>query len=222
MCSSVRRDAWARGWHCGPGVGDERGLALAAALMLVMLVTTLIGVLVPVLVVERGLAASVRDGLEAGFVAEAGLELAQADLQRRSDWSAVLAGAVGGAWTDVTVVPRLFDGRRLDLPARTARLQAETAAASRWAADTPQWRLFVWGPIASLDPALAASRVHVAVWVADDEEDGDGDPTRDTNGRLRLASAAFGPRGIERRAEATITRVEPAPAPLRRDDWRVY
>lgn len=222
MSSSGRQDGWGSGCRRGPRVAGQRGVALVAALMLVMLVTTLIGVLVPVMVVERGLAASVRDGLEATFLAEAGLELAQADLQRRSDWSAVLAGAVAGAWTDSTVVPRLPDGRRLDLPAQTARLQAETTATSRWAADTPQWRLFIWGPVASLDPALAASRVHVAVWVADDEGDGDGDPTRDTNGRLLLASAAYGPRGVERRAEATITRVEAAPAPLRRDDWRVH
>lgn len=204
------------------GRTGQSGVALVAALMLVMLVTTLIGVLVPVLVVERRLSASLRDGLEAALLAEAGLELAQADLQRRSDWSAVLVGAEPGAWTDGTVTPRLSDGRRLDLLAQTARLQAETAATSRWLADTPRWRLFVWGPAASLDPALAPSRIHVAVWVADDERDGDGDPTRDTNGRLLLASRAFGPLGVERRAQATIARVEAAPAPLRRADWRVH
>jgi hypothetical protein len=221
MSSFAPAGEWGSGPPCGGAGTGQGGVALVAALMLVMLVTTLIGALVPVMVVERGVAASLRDGLEAAFLAEAGLELAQADLQRRTDWSAVLAGAAGGAWTDSTVAPRLFDGRRLDLSAETARLQAETAAASRWLADTPQWRLFVWGPAASLDPALVPSRVHVAVWVADDERDGDGDPTRDTNGRLLLASRAFGPRGVERRAEAAVTRVQAAPAPLRRDDWRV-
>jgi hypothetical protein len=222
MCSFGLAGGWDSTACRGGGRAGQRGVALVAALMLVMLVTTLIGVLVPVLVVERKLAASLRDGLEAAFLAEAGLELAQADLQRRSDWSAVLAGADPGAWTDGTVAPRLSDGRRLDLLAETARLQAETTATSRWPADTPRWRLFVWGPAASLDPALAPSRIHVAVWVADDERDGDGDPTRDTNGRLLLASRAYGPLGVERRAQAAVTRVEAAPAALRRDDWRVH
>jgi hypothetical protein len=45
----------------------------------------------------------------------------------------------------------------------------------------------------------------VAVWIADDSAEADGDRFRDTNGSLVLHAAAFGPALAHRAVQATLT-----------------
>ena len=56
--------------------------------------------------------------------------------------------------------------------------------------------------IAEARPALP----YVVVWVADDPDDRDGDPGRDSNDIVIVRSCAFGVRGARRTVEATILR----------------
>ena len=72
--------------------------------------------------------------------------------------------------------------------------------------DRPLWRLFGH---ASLNRIIAEARPalpYVVVWVADDPDDRDGDPARDSNDILIVRSCAFGVRGARRTVEATIFR----------------
>ena len=73
--------------------------------------------------------------------------------------------------------------------------------------DDPAWRLFAWGRIDSILPDDSIdSAGYVAVWVADDPADGDGDPTVDTNGTLTLHAEAYGPSGTRKVIEVTVAR----------------
>jgi hypothetical protein len=45
---------------------------------------------------------------------------------------------------------------------------------------------------------------YVAVWAADDEADGDGQPNRDANGAITLRAEAYGVRGAYQVVLATV------------------
>jgi hypothetical protein len=83
-----------------------------------------------------------------------------------------------------------------------------------WGANNPRWRLFARGPLSALLPGSGiGAPYHVAVWVADDPAENDGNPSRDgtnqTNpgsGMIQLRAEAFGPVGAHRSVEATIAR----------------
>lgn len=53
----------------------------------------------------------------------------------------------------------------------------------------------------------------LAVWVADDAADADGDPQRDSNDAVVAHAAAFGPGRAHRALQATLVRVAPAEPP---------
>jgi hypothetical protein len=111
----------------------------------------------------------------------------------------------------------------LDLPRGRVDLRALAAGfgpsePGSWGADRPVWRLRGWGAARALAPV--ASAVHVAWWVADDERDGDGDPSRDSNGRILLRAEAFGPVNGHRAVLVLLSRVVSAPAALTVLDWR--
>jgi len=188
----------------------ERGTALLCALMIAALLGLLAGTLVVVVATETMISAHHRDALRALYAADAGVERAIGDLRTLSSWRSV-PGTASGASTpdfrDGAVAPRLADGTILDLRRLTAERQADSNAGYPAAADRPIWRLFAHAPIERLlPPGLIRSPAYVVVWIADDVDDGDGDPARDSNGALVLRAEAFALRGMRRRIEATVAR----------------
>jgi hypothetical protein len=121
-------------------------------------------------------------------------------LRVQPSWPSVLAAgsasfvsAAPGRFLDADLAPPApWDGSRLDLGALTADVAAD---ADTGGGDSQVWRLFESGSLPRLTPDVAATPWYLAVWVADDRADGDGDPLADANGILVLMAVAFGPRG---------------------------
>jgi hypothetical protein len=183
-------------------------LMLAAGSALVLLAVT-----------ETRISASHRVGAELLYASEAALERALVDLSALADWDAALQGRATSTFTGVP------PGTMVDLDEETSMLRcgrragctdAETtafAAERPWGADNPRWQLYAWGPLSQIAGGQGLAEVYVAVWVADDPGETDGDALRDATeasdpgrGVLTLTAAAFAPGGARRATEATIAR----------------
>jgi hypothetical protein len=147
--------------------------------------------------------------------ASAGAQLALADLRLAPSWDPLLApaatpplSAVPGRFLDSTAAPPApWSGTPINLAAATAALQAATTA-SRGPADAPQvWRLYLSGPLARAAPSAGAGPWYLAVWIADDRADTDGDPTVDSNGLLSVHSTAYGPADAAVAVDMTLRRL---------------
>jgi hypothetical protein len=199
----------------------ENGSALVAALVCSLLLTALGMCLVLASNVDTTIAANARNGQEALYAADAAIERALVDLAAMPNWNAVLApGPVAecsavlstfdtaGCSSAAQLVVALPDsGQTVDLKGVTDALQAQIDNQNGWGANDPQWRLYGFGRLDDLLPGRAImSRMYVAVWVADDVSETDGNPGADTNGILTLHAEAFGPSGTRRRVETVIAR----------------
>jgi hypothetical protein len=199
----------------------ERGSALIAALVSSMLLTALGMCLVLASNVETTIAANARNGQEALYAADALIERARADLAAMPKWDAVLtAGPVpecaallstfntAGCGSSAQLMVDVPDsGQTIDLKGITDALQAQIDNQNAWGANDPVWRLYAFGRLADLLPGrVIDSRMYVALWVADDPSETDGNPSVDANGTLTLHAEAFGPSGTRRRVEAVIAR----------------
>jgi hypothetical protein len=190
--------------------GGERGMALLYALVVTALLTTLGASVVVVVVGETLVAAYHRASQQGLYAADAGVERAIGELRSLSSWQGVPAPAGSSGFADFNdgaLASRLADGTALDLARLTADRQRESDAFYPNTADRPQWRLFGH---ASLDRMIADDAgnapPYVVVWVADDPDDLDGDPGRDSNDVVIVRSHAFGVGGSRRSVEATIVR----------------
>jgi len=188
----------------------ERGTALLCALVVTALLTTLGASLVVVVVGETLVGAYHRGSQQSLYAADAGVERAIGELRRLSTWQGVPAPASSSGFADFNdgaLAPELADGTILDLAQLTADRQGESDTFYPNASDRPQWRLFGH---ASLDRMIAddagSAPPYVVVWVADDPDDLDGDPARDSNDVVIVRSHAFGVRASSRSVEATIVR----------------
>jgi hypothetical protein len=196
---------------------DQGGVALLLALVLLTAVTATLAALAPLAVTERLLAVAARDAVELRFAAEAIVEHAVGELQAANDWDAVLQGLAAGTQIDATTSPLVGGSRRINLEALGATLPGPEGG--NWGPDEPRWRLFEWGSVRALTLGVVASDIYVAVWVADDQRDGDGNPQRDANGRVLVRGEAFGPVHGRRALVATVARRAPPPAALAVVDW---
>lgn len=191
-------------------VVNERGAAVVIALVITMLLAVLGAGMLTLTTTETMIAASYRHAQEASYGAEAALERAMTDLATLADWSvAVATPNVMSSLNDGASSVRLPDGLIVSLAALSADRQRESDSSgpAMYRADNPQWRLFAHAPIEDLlsSPATAPP-LYLLVWVADDGNDGDGDPTRDLNGRVIVHAEALGSGGARRGVEAVITR----------------
>jgi Tfp pilus assembly protein PilX len=225
----------------------EGGIALIVALLATLVLSALGLSLMVLASTEALIAGNYRDGVEAFHAADAGLERVIPELALAPDWSAVL-GAPGGvrsavpsSFGDATLSAVLADGRTLDLvkmanllncpqvfpqaatPCTAAQMD-HSAGVRPWGSNNPRWRLYANGPLSALGAGVD-SPFYVAVWVADDPAETDGDPARDGmdasnpgSGILQVRSDAFGPGGSRRTVEATLGR---AGAGLRIISWRL-
>jgi hypothetical protein len=187
---------------------DERGVALIIALMTSMLLTALGVALIMVTNTETQITANFRNGQEALYAADAGVERVVQDLLLAPRWDDILTGTLTSGFVDGTMAPTLPGGGiQIDLTTATAQLQAETDAQNVWGANNPVWRLYAWSPVTSLLPTgTIDSSMYIAVWIADDPSEIDGDPLSDTNGVLTLHSEAFGSGGTRKVVEVTVAR----------------
>ena len=103
--------------------------------------------------------------------------------------------ATVGRLADSTLTPAApWGGLPLDLRALTARLQAETDAASL-TGSARLWRLFSYGPLARLVPEAGwQNAYYLVVWVADEGD------------RLVARSVAYGPGDGRSITEASLVR----------------
>lgn len=183
----------------------ERGTALVITLLATMLLSALGVALVLTTIVETMITANYRSAQEALYAADAGLERSVQDLLRESNWAGILAGNVKSGFVDNGGVTTLPDGTPANLTTLTTTLQAQVDSVYGTEPNRPIWRLYAHAPISNLIPGGdIASTAYIAVWVADDPAEADGDPSRDSNGILFLHAEAFGEGGSRKVVEATM------------------
>jgi len=123
---------------------------------------------------ETTLAAHDRDARALSYASRAAVAVALRDLRALPWWIDVgKAGAfpevsaTPGRFADASLLPTAPWGGPLDLRTLTARLQAESDAAS--GVDRPVWRLFIYGSLDRLLPEPGRAEAwYLVVWVADD------------------------------------------------------
>ena len=207
--------------------GSEQGIAIVLALLAMLLLSALGMALALTTSIERQVSAAYGSSTELFYAADAAFERALHDLSLALDWNSALNGAPS-TYVDGAPGPRVLpDGSRLDLqeatdvancgrsPCSVVDAQAVTAARP-WGANNPSWRLYAFGPLMNLSrPGASASNVYVAVWVADDALETDGQPLVDGDTRngpnpgagvLQVLVKAYGARGARRTLEATLKR----------------
>ena len=187
----------------------DRGAVLMSALMVTALIGTMGAALALVVATESAIAANHRAAQQSLYAADAGVERAIGELRRLPTWRIVPSSAESSAadFNDGAVAPRAADGTVLDLVRLTSRRRAESNTFYPDAPDRPLWHLFAH---ASLDHMITGGgsdpSPYVVVWLADDPDDLDGDPSLDSNDIVIVRSEAFGIRGGRRAVEATILR----------------
>ena len=204
-------------------VRDERGIALLVALMSMLLLTALGVGLMLTTMTETMISTNYRDSGETLYAADAGIERVMQDLLTVPDWDRILQGAVRTSFTDGSAPGdrTLPDGSALNLVAATNMLncgkttdctEAEMDAWSAerpWTDDNPRWQLVGYSPLADIiETGTVLSPVYIAVWIADDQAETDGDPAKDANGILLMRAQAFGQGGASSLVEITLGRTD--------------
>jgi hypothetical protein len=212
----------------------ERGIAVIATLLALVLVSALGTALLMLSGGETLAAANYRDALVTSYAAEAAIEEVLPDLQQRDDWNPLLtspdevrAATIAAFSGPLTLT--LADGHALSFAALTARAncpqvvppppfcsdaQMNANSADRpWGRNNPRWRLYAWGPFDGTLPDVHGSGLAVAVWLADDPSENDDNPSLDGSGAgnrgagtILVRADSFGPRGSHARVETTVTR----------------
>jgi hypothetical protein len=176
---------------------------LAFALVATLVLGAMGAGLITVSNTEATIAANYRLSSELAYAAEAGANAAIADLGHAGSLTNVLTGLARSPFCDSTLTPVLSSGDRLDLAAQTTMLQGASDGFAQRGADNPRWRLYLYQPLAAIARTPQASS-YVAVWVADDEAEADGDAQSDSNGLIAMRAEAFGPQGMQRTIDATL------------------
>ncbi|MDQ3070503.1 MAG: hypothetical protein M3R55_12345 [Acidobacteriota bacterium] len=149
-------------------------MALIAALLLALVLSTAVGGISVVGAIERRAAAAHRTAAQLRLAADGALALAEVEL-RGAGWELLLEGAGLPRWQrPVTRAP--------GIGALTAAMQRETILAGSHGADTPLWQVLGHTPWAGV--AGGPARPDIVMWVADDWAEADGNPRRDTNSTL--------------------------------------
>jgi hypothetical protein len=194
----------------------ERGAALVLALITAALIAAVAGSLIVSTSTDLLITGSYRSSAEAMYAVEAGVERAIGELAAIPDWAVVLAappGNVVASFDDGSGIAAASDGRRLPVPALTAARQALSNTIygpAEYGPNSPVWRLFAHATLQRiLPPGLISQPGYVLVWVADDGEDTDGDPTKDSNGQLLVYGDVYGVSGSRRGLEVAIARATP-------------
>jgi hypothetical protein len=194
-------------------LNNEEGTALIISLMAMMMLTALAAGVVMVSNTETMIASNYRNAQEALYGADAAAERVVQDLLLVPRWNDILGGGVQSSFVDGArdgqkTIP---GGPHITLCCSTAtatgQLQSATDTANMWGVNNPRWQLFAWGPVTDILPDNEVdSPMYVAVWVADDPSETDGNALADTNGVLTLHAEAYGASGTRKTIEVTVAR----------------
>lgn len=212
---------------------SERGIALIVVLLVSSLIFVLALGLSLVTAVDQLSTRNYRESTALLYAADGAVELAARALSQTASWDGVLSGLVQADGVDglPSGIRNPGGGIEVDLTAQTsllncgqaggcsdADLQAVTADRP-FGADNPHWRLFLYGPHASLATWRYPVPAYILVWIGDDGREVDGDPGRDGGGAagegggvVRIRADAFGRDGGRRAVEAELARVCPREA----------
>jgi hypothetical protein len=205
---------------------------LVVVLLLTLLMSVLGAALALVTSSEVAIAANFRNSEEARYAVSAAAEHALAEMASSADWNQLLDGTVRSTLVDGPPfgVRVLADGSRVDLEKvlnlvncqRTtvcgdAEMDAVTSDRP-WGVNNPRWRLFAYGRLQDLLPGgTIDSPYYAVVLVADDPSETDGDPSRDGAppdpgaGIVEARAHVFGPRGVRRTIDMTVSRTSAGP-----------
>lgn len=211
---------------------SERGIALIMVVLFTTFLSALgIGLMMAVFM-DRLANSNIAGSVAMLYAADAGIEVAARDLARIEQWSEALSGGTRSMFADGSPggVRGIPGGGVIDLTAATNMLNcgkatdctlAQLNATTRerpWGTNNPQWQLFAYGPMAQLAPLSRPAPCYVAVWLADDGREEDGDPLVDApaaedpgHGIVRVHAEAFGVAGSRRVIEAELARICPRP-----------
>jgi hypothetical protein len=206
---------------------SQRGIALIMVVLVTAFLSAL-GIGLTMAVFMDRLANRNRAGSIAMlYAADAGVALAARDLARLADWSPVLSGVQqsdfadgfaggvrpvpGGGAVDLTAATNLLNcGRTGDCTS----LQMNANTRDRpWGVNNPRWRLFAYGPMRQVAGLARPAPCYLAVWIADDTRERDGDPSLDADpdedghGIVRVHAEAYGVEGSRRVIEAELARI---------------
>lgn len=213
-----------------PLATSERGIAM----IMVILVTTFLsalglGALLAVFM-DRLATGNMAGSVAMLYAAESAIEVAARDLAQIADWDAVLSGAQRGTFTDGIAggVRNLPGGGVIDLTAATHLLNCgrsancttaqmnESSRERPWGPNNPRWTLFAYGPMSQFTELARPPECYLAVWIADDGREEDGEPLADAGGEhqpgheiVRVHAEVFGLAGARRAVEAELSRVCP-------------
>ena len=192
---------------------NEEGVALIIALMAMLLLAALAAAVVMVSSTEVKIAGNYNNAQETLYAADAAIERVVQDLLLIPRWNDILAGTVQSSLIDgsASAQKAIPGGLSITLccgaNSATGQLQTFTSDQNQWGANNPQWRLFAYSPLKDLlSDVEIDSSAYIAVWVADDPAEIDGDPAADTNGTITLHAEAFGPSGARKVIEVTVAR----------------
>jgi hypothetical protein len=208
----------------------ERGIALIMVVLLTTFLSALgVGLMLAVFM-DRLATGNMAGSIALLYAAEAGVELAARDLAAIENWDAALSGQQQSVFADGSPsgVRGLPGGGVVDLTAVTNQLNcgkittctaAQMNATSRdrpWGANNPRWTLFAYGPMHQLAELVRPAPCYLAVWIADDVWEDDGNALADAagaeapgHGIVRVHAEAFGGGGSRRIVEAELARVCP-------------
>jgi hypothetical protein len=193
--AGVRRSPW---WVI---IQREEGVAIILALMALSLLTAFGVAMLLSSSTEILIAGTFRDQRSALYAADGIAARVADELATMPDWDAVLNGLVASTLVDgpPTGTRRLHDGAAIDLAqvVNMATCQKPTTCSTSdvnavtvqrpWGANNPQWRLYAYGPLASMVPASQIELPwYVLLMVADD-------PLQ-AAGVIAMRAEAFGPR----------------------------
>jgi len=207
-------------------MNNDRGIALILVILFTAFLSALgLGVLLAVFM-DRLATGNMNGSVGMLYAADAGIELAARDLAQAPDWDTVLSGSTRGSFTDGAAggVHALPGGGSIDLTVATNMLNcgksnnctpAQMDANSRerpWGSNNPRWQLYAYGPIERLAPLLRPVPCYLAVWIADDGREQDGNPGTDAadeesgHGIVRVHAETFATGGPKRVVEAELAR----------------
>ena len=184
----------------------ERGAALITALMITSLIGALIASLVFVVITDSRIGRNQQTSESGPYAAAAGIERLIGELRRLPSWQLVPSSSSSvSSFNDGRSAPQLGDRSLIDLTRLTADRQAASNGFYPSGANRPLWALYAHASLARMTAGDSRPpNPYVVVWVADDPEDGDGDPARDSNGVILVRAEAFDVRGAWRALDATL------------------
>lgn len=203
---------------CLHGEDLERGAALIMALLVVVCLSGIGLGMATASSAERQISANARGAAAIGLAASAVVEGVIGEVAAAPSWSPLVSGAQASIFNGGSHQVMTPSKTPLNLDMITAEIQSDTASTFASGANTPVWRLFGFGPLTTLAGLPAGdSGAYVAVWVADDPSDNDGNPSADANGVIMLHGEAFGYGASRAAADVVLKRTAAGPRVL---SWR--